>query len=117
MSSRSWRLRGGAFSVWLETAAAAAALVLAEAKSELMSSSLAQRSDVDEPYSHSEWRLAQLEQDGRASSHYGVSGMYPYICGSFHTFTRRLLHSTQPWRDFRCGRRSAMSCNWSHVTM
>lgn len=30
------------------------------------------------------------------------------------TFTRRLLHSPQPWRDFRCGRRSAMSCSLRH---
>lgn len=66
MSSRSWRLSGEVFSFELESAGVAPA---AEANSALMSSSFAQRRDADEPYSHSEWRLAQLEQDGRASSH------------------------------------------------
>lgn len=34
-------------------------------------SSFAQSKELDEPYSHSEWRLEQLEHVGRASSHYG----------------------------------------------
>lgn len=32
--------------------------------------SFAHSREVDDPYSHSEWRLAQLVQNGRASSHY-----------------------------------------------
>jgi hypothetical protein len=32
-------------------------------------SSFAHSKELDDPYSHSEWRLAQLEQDGRPSSH------------------------------------------------
>ena len=74
--------------------------------------SFAHSRDVDDPYSHSEWRWAQLVQVGRASSHYdGMSGLFffsVFFFLLFHTFTRRLLHSTQPWRDFRCGRRSAI---------
>lgn len=32
-------------------------------------SSFAQRSEVDEPYSHSDWRFWQFEHVGRTSSH------------------------------------------------
>jgi hypothetical protein len=83
-------LSGGEFSDELESTWVAPA---AEAKSALMSSSFAQRRDVDEPYSHSEWRLAQLEQDGRASSHcwwYQVSDIeicsFSYLHSSPFTF-------------------------------
>lgn len=39
--------------------------------------SFAHSIDDDDPYSHSEWRWAQLLQDGRDSSHYdGMSGLF-----------------------------------------
>jgi hypothetical protein len=42
-------------------------------------SSFAQSKELEEPYSHSEWRLAQLEQVGLASSHC-KRGVKPFRC-------------------------------------
>lgn len=78
-------------------------------------SSFAQRRELDEPYSHSAWRLAQLEQTGLSSSHCvwlvaNLMGFMPVSRGLvlLNTFTRRRLHSKQPWRDLRCGRLRAI---------